>query len=301
MAASSIAGRKVLVTGAAGFLGSHLCERLALSGAETHAVSRSARTDATGRLRWWQADLEDLDAARDLVARVKPDALFHLGGLADGARDAALLVPTFRSLLATTVHLIQAVNEAGAGRLILIGSLEEPRADEIAASPYAVAKSAATSYARMAHRAFGTPVVVVRTYMAFGPGQDRAKIIPYTITSLLRGVAPNIANPARRLDWIYVDDVVEGLIRAAVAPGLGGETLELGRGTAVSIRQVVETLVEMIAPHVAPVFPAAASRSAEPVHTADLAPALARIGWRPRISLESGLALTTEWFRRRQE
>ena len=298
-----LSGKRILVTGAAGFLGRHLCRRLAAAGAETHAVSRSPRSDGEGRVRWWQADLEDLRATCALVADVKPDVLFHLSGLADGAANAGLLMPTFQSLLASTVHLIQAVNDAGRGRLILIASLEEPRTGEecVPSSPYAAAKWAASSYGRMAHQAFGTPVVIVRTYMAFGPGQEPRKVIPYTITSLLRGIPPKIHRHSRRLDWIYVDDVIDGYLRAAGEPGIEGSTIELGSGSAISIREVVERLAGMIAPGLTPTFGPTSDRTVEDIRIADTERAFSRIGWRPRTSLDTGLALTAEWFRGRQE
>src|SRR5271155_2900674 len=95
---------------------------------------------------------------------------------------------------------------------------------------------------------YQTQVVVAKIFMVYGPGQsDHTKLIPYVTTSLLRGEAPKLSSGVRSVDWIYVDDVVEGLIRCAEAPGIDGRTIELGSGKMASIREVVQQLSELVA------------------------------------------------------
>jgi len=294
------AGDRVLVTGASGFLGRHVCSRLLAAAVEVHAVSRVPRTDGAERVHWHQAELEDEEATRRLVAEVKPGAVVHLGGLVNGAPELRFVIPTFRSLLASTVHLLTAAAETGRPRVLLVGSLEEPRAESTETwptSPYGAAKWAASEYGRMFNKVFGLPVVIARTHMTYGPGQPAWKVIPYTIHSLLRGDRPRLSSGRRALDWVYVDDVADGLVLAASTPGLDGATVELGSGTLTSIREIVTKLVALVAPSVEPLFEALPDRPRDGERAADIALTRNLMGWTATTPLDEGLARTVDWYR----
>lgn len=295
------AGQRVLLTGASGFLGSHLCSKLVAAGAEVYAVSRVPRVSTGENLHWCQANIEDLDVARGLVSDVKPGAIFHLGGLVNGAPELKLVLPTFHSLAESTVNLLTAAAESGCQRIVLIGSLEEPdfaTAGVCPTSPYGAAKWVASTYGRMFHKLFELPVVIARTYMTYGPGQPTWKVIPYTILSLLRGETPRFSSGQRQLDWVYVDDVVEGLLLAGSTPGLDGATVELGSGMLTPIRDIVARLVNILAPSVEPVFHALPDRPRDHERPASVAETRFRMGWWPVTPLDEGLARTVEWYRR---
>lgn len=294
-------GRRILVTGASGFLGSRLCSRLVAARAEVHAISRVARVSTDANLHWRQADVEDLDSARKLVSEVEPDEIFHFGGLVNGAPELRLVVPTFHSLVTSTVNLLAVAAETGCRRVLLVGSLEEPTEGSIEmspTSPYGAAKWAASVYGRMFFKLFELPVVIARTYMTYGPGQPRWKVVPTTILSLLRGEPPRLSSGQRELDWVYVDDVVDGLLLAAWVPGLEGATIDLGTGTLTPIREIVAQLVELLAPAVKPIFHALPDRPRGEERAANVADTLAKIGWAPTTSLGEGLARTVDWYRR---
>jgi nucleoside-diphosphate-sugar epimerase len=298
--AAFFAGRRLLVTGASGFLGSHLCSRLLAGRAIIHAVSRSPRPSAHDNLRWWAVDVEQHDTVRKLVSEVSPDTVIHLGGLVNGTPDLDLIIPTFHSLLTSTVNLLAAAAELGCRRVLLVGSLEEPTGggdEAYPTSPYGAAKWAASAYGRMFHHVFGVPVVIARTYMTYGPGQPSWKVIPSTILSLLRGEAPRLSSGRRKLDWVYVDDVVDGLLLAASTPDIEGATLDLGSGTMTTIREVVLELVELLAPEVHPVFNVLPDRPPGPERAADIAHTHAMTGWAPRTPLHAGLLRTIDWYR----
>jgi UDP-glucose 4-epimerase len=300
---SQFLGQKILVTGASGFIGSHLCRRLYRDGAEVHAISRIQHASDNHGLYWWQVELAETEAIRQLVRTIKPDVVFHLASHVVGARDLDLVMPTFRSNLLSTVNLFIAVSEIGCRRIVLTGSLEEPELESVPAipsSPYAAAKWAASAYARMFYALYQLPVVILRVFMVYGPAQrDVRKLIPYVILSLLRGEAPQLTSGERQVDWIYVEDVVEGLLAAARTPNVEGQTIDIGSGELVPIRTIVEHLVRLINPQMQPLFGALPGRPLEQIRVANTANTAALMGWKPATSLEEGLKRTVHWYEER--
>jgi len=291
--------QKVLVTGGSGFLGTHLCRRLVESGAEVHATSRVERNQRERGLRWRQADLADIGEARRILSEIKPDIIYHLAGSVTAVPGKEFVLPTFHSLLTSTVNLLAAVTEIGCRRLILCGSLNEPQAqrgEATPSSPYAAAKWAASGYGRMFQALYGTPVVILRTYMTYGPFQDTGKLIPSVILSLQEGRHPKLSSGRWQADWIYVDDVIEGFLAAANRPNIEGCTLDLGSGTVISVRAIVEQLVAIMRPSVQPLFGTLPDSPLKPECSADVVDSEEKLGWRPATSLSTGLLKTVEWF-----
>jgi nucleoside-diphosphate-sugar epimerase len=293
-----VSGRRTLVTGARGFLGSRLVERLLAGGAEVHATSRR---DAPGRsdVCWWRLDLGDLAETTRVIDSVRPDVVFHLAGEVAGAREVNLVMPAFRNNLQSTVNLLVAASERAPAGIVLAGSLEEAgiKVDETApSSPYAAAKWASTGYARMFAELWGFPVTTLRISMAYGPGQcDMTKLIPYVIDSLLRGRIPRLTSGARRVDWIYVDDVVDALIAAAQAPQ-SGDVIDIGSGESVSLRDVVSLIRRILGVELEVEFGALPDRPLDRDRLADISVAKKLIGWEPTTCLEQGMERTVRWY-----
>jgi nucleoside-diphosphate-sugar epimerase len=293
--------QKVLVTGAAGFIGSHLCRTLLDGGAEVHGISRKAQLDSEGGMHWWQGDLANASIARDLIAAIKPDIIFHLASHVAGSRDLRLVWPTFESNLMSTVNLLTMASEIGCCRIVLTGSLEEAESnggETVPSSPYAAAKGASSSYARMFHALYRTPVVTARLFMVYGPGQqDTNKLIPYVTLSLLSKQPPKLSSGLRQVDWIYVQDVVGGLIAAAQAPNIEGHTIDLGSGTLVSIQTIVQQLADRIDSRVELLWGALPERQMEQTRVANIKKTYDSTGWKPQTSLTTGLEWTVDWYR----
>jgi UDP-glucose 4-epimerase len=189
-------GKKVLITGASGFLGTHLCDRLCRNSAEVHAISRTKRTTGNDLLHWWQGNMEDMEVVQNLFQTIKLNIVFHLSGLITGIAGLELVLPTFHSLIVSTVNILTAATQIGCDRVVTTSSLEEPEPTqgEIAPiSPYSAAKWASAAYSRMFHHLYQTHVVIVRPFMTYGPRQPVHKIIPSVILSLLKGEAPKLA------------------------------------------------------------------------------------------------------------
>jgi nucleoside-diphosphate-sugar epimerase len=293
------AGLKVLVTGGSGFIGGNLCRYLCKLGSQVHATSRTKRVTEPGGPIWWQGDLADLATARHLISSIKPNIIFHLAGMVGASPALDLVLPTFHSLLTSTVNLLAVSAEASCCRIVLVASLTEPQSShgEITpGSPYAAAKWASGAYGRMFQSLYGTRCVMVRPFMAYGPGQNPKKLIPSTILSLLKEDPPKLSSGQWQADWIYVDDVTEGFLAAAERPNIEGCTLDLGSGTLLSVRAIVERLVAIMNPTVQPIFGALPDRPLELLRVADIAESQARLGWRPTTPLDVGLLRTVEWY-----
>lgn len=293
-----LAGRRIMVTGASGFIGSHLCQDLCLRGAEVHAVSRGWHPD--GDVRWWQSNLCDIAAVRELLFNIKPETIFHLSGDVTAAPDFHLALSTFESHVVSTVYLLAVAAEMGCRRIVLTASLTEPQgkaSDIVPSSPYAAGKWASCVYGRMFHTLYETPITIVRPFMAYGPRQNPQKIIPYVTLSLLRGEVPKLASGRWQADWIYIDDVIEGLLAAGDRSGVEGCTIDLGSGMMTTVREVVDHIVRLVGTSIIPSFGVLPDRPAEKIRVADLAYARDKIGWTPTITLQDGLARTVDWFR----
>ena len=306
---------KILVTGARGFIGSQLCKRLVVSGVELHAVSRHPPVDVVAwwqsiggdvsnapraaSIRWWNVDLVDLQATRELIRTIRPDATYHLASLVTGSRSLDMALPILQNNFLTAFNLLLGTAENRAGRMVLAGSLEEPdNPYPVPSSPYAAAKGAAAQYARMFGALYQTEVVMTKISMAYGPAQaDVTKLVPYVITALLRGVRAKLSSGLRLVDWIYVDDVVDGLIACAHAPRADGCSVDLGAGEVVSIREIVQQLRELIPGAPEPFFGAVPDRPLELTRKADVATCFGLIGWKPSTTLQAGLQRTVDWYK----
>lgn len=294
-------GASVLVTGASGFIGTHLCRRLAQLDAQV--VGTYLNSKPTGdHVQWVRLDLTDHDAVLDTVAKIQPRFIFHLASCVVGRRELDAVMPTFESNLIGTISLMIAAQQAGdCKRLVITNSQEEPdRGDPqaVPSSPYAASKFAASAYARMFHALYGLPVVIARVFMVYGPEQkDRRKLVPYTILKALDGESPELSSGLRKVDWIYVDDVVEGLLQLGCKPKLDGETIELGSGRLHSIRDVVDEILRQIDPTITGRFGVVADRAMEQERVANVSDAKAKVNWQTRMELEEGLARTIAWYR----
>jgi UDP-glucose 4-epimerase len=290
---------RALVTGASGFLGSHLVRHLLVDGVDVHAVSRCPPTD-TG-VAWHRADVCNPEEARRLIGETTPDVIYHLASHVTGSRERSEVMPTLEGNLVSTVGVLLAASEHGSRRVVVTGSMEELGAGAGPGSPYAAAKLAASGYARMFHTAYGLSVVNLRVFMVYGPAQtDLRRLVPYTITSLLGGTAPELGSGTRPVDWVYVGDVVDALrLAASTRAGDDGAPIDIGSGALVTIRELVEEIRRRVGSRVRPVFGARSDRANEAAQPADLSLARRSLRWEPRTTLGEGLDETIAWYARR--
>jgi len=299
------AGRRVLVTGATGFVGGHLCRALIELGAEVHGLARRAsESTLVPGCQPWAVDLMDALAVQQALSEAQPHLVYHLAGLVTAHQDASLVLPMLQNNLLGAINLLLAATKTECDRLILVGSSEEPAAgatDPTPTSPYAAAKAATSLYAQMFHRVYGVPIVGVKPFVIYGSHQDVTKFIPYTILSLLREEAPRLSSGKRVVDLVYIVDIVRGLLQVGIQPGLEGKVMDLGTGQGTCLRDVVELLVELSNSQVTPLFGAVADRLGEHPQIADRDITRQLLDWEPLWSLRQGLTETIGWYRSQQE
>ena len=297
----SMTGQKALVTGARGFLGSHLCSRLLDMGVEVYGISRNPSNDPESKIHWCRGDFAELSSATKLIASIKPDVIFHLGGLVTALPDRELVLATMNSLLVSTVNTLLMAADVGCRRVLLAASLTEPTYnfhDPVPASPYAAAKWASNAYARMFHMLYQTPSVILRPFMTYGPEQSIQKLVPHVTLSLLRGEAPKLSSGEWKADWIYISDVIDAFVAAAQVRGIEGSTIDIGCGTLVSVKDLVNQIAQLTQSKVQPIFGALPDRPFEQVRTANSSEAYAKLGWKPKVDFNDGLRDTVDWYKR---
>jgi UDP-glucose 4-epimerase len=289
---------RYLVTGGRGFIGRHVVRRLVRHGADVNATSRAQPTDQAG-VRWWCVNLAEARGTRTVMERVRPDVVIHLASQAEGARNLSLVVPMLTNNVVSAVNVMAAAADVPGCRVVLAGSVEE-HADlnpgSGAQSPYSASKIAATTYATLFRDLGELPLVVLRLAMVYGPDDpNRTRLMPYVVDSLVRGVAPALTSGRRRIDWVYVDDVVDALLTAAVRPAALGRVVDIGTGDLVSIRDTVALVADVMGSRIAPAFGQVPDRHGDRDLVVDPEPARRYLGWRARTSLRAGIARTIDW------
>lgn len=286
--------KKVLITGAAGFIGSRLVKRLREVGADVYGTSRVDRGSELS-ITWYQGTFDDLNTAQRVLEEIQPDIIFHLAGMATASNSVTNVLPTYHSLVTSTINLLTVAAALNCQRIIIVGSSNEPF-DQSPNSPYSAAKSASSMYSRLFHKLYGLPVVIAKTSVAYGPGQPSDKLIPYVTSQLMKAQRPKLSTGAWKTDWIYIDDVVDGLLCCASASGIEGETLDIGTGQYTSVREVVQKLVDIMNPPVTPLFGALPDRHAEHTPVADAVRTWEKLHWKAKTNIEEGLRKTVQFL-----
>jgi nucleoside-diphosphate-sugar epimerase len=309
----SLAGRPVVVTGAAGFIGSHLTRRLIAMDCHVLALVRPGSNlwrigDVLDRLEVMRADLADLEKHPLPADWSDTEVLYHLAaaGVDPQRHDAAAMLATN---VTGTLRTLQAAHAAGVGRFVYCGSCFEygpgMRQSEDAPptpnSEYGASKAAAWMLVHAFGRRYSLPVVSLRPFTAYGPCEARHRLVPYTITRAIDGSSMDFTSGDQTRDFVFVEDVVDAFLRAAIAPEATGETFNVCSGLATSVRDVVSTILEMTGSTVVPRFGTRPHRETEiGTLSGDPSRAAHRLRWRATTPLQEGLQKTIHWFREHQ-
>ncbi|MBF6599607.1 MAG: SDR family NAD(P)-dependent oxidoreductase [Dehalococcoidia bacterium] len=316
----SFDAKAVVVTGAGGFIGSHVVERLTAEGAQVRAMLRYTSRGQRGcldqlgpetlaRTEVTHGDVRDFDAVREVMRGA--DAVFHLAaliGIPYSYEHPQEVIDT--NVIGTTNVLLAAKELGGLERIVLTstsevyGSAQRVPMDEEhplqAQSPYAATKIAADALGLSFQRSFGLPILVVRPFNAYGPRQSARAVIPTIIAQALRGGPLRLGTLDTTRDFTFVEDTARGFVSVAAADAAVGEVVNIGSGSEVSIREIVSKVGAIIGRELEVegdeqrLRPAASEVSR--LH-ADSSKALRLAGWRSQVPLDEGLRRTTDWIR----
>ena len=311
-------GKRVLVTGAGGFIGSHLTERLVALGAKARAFVHY-RSDGTWGWLEHSSVKDEIDVIagdvcdRDSVMRAMQgvDAVFHLAALIAIPYSYETPASFVTTNVLGTLNVLQAARALGVARVVhtstseVYGTARYVPIDEAhplqAQSPYAASKIGADKLAEAFVLSHGLSVITVRPFNTYGPRQSARAVVPTIITQCLTDGRVRLGNLSPMRDLNYVSDTVEGFVRAATTPEAVGRTINLGSGRAVSIGELAKTIaalagksiqIEQDEERVRP-----PSSEVERL-VADHQVAREVLGWEPTVPLEEGLPLTMEWIER---
>lgn len=315
-----IAGRRVLVTGAGGFIGSHLAERLAELGAEVTALVRYnalsswgnldlATPEIRGRINVIAGNVEDSDFV--LRAAEGMDTIFHLAALI--AIPYSYVAPRsyVRTNVEGTLNVIEAARRLGVRRVVhtstseVYGTAIRVPIDEEhplqGQSPYSASKIGADKLAESYWRSFGTEIVTLRPFNTFGPRQSARAFIPTIISQALEADEVRLGALDPQRDMTFVSDTVAGFVAAAIADGVAGETINLGTGSTYSVGDFAQRILRLMQVDKRVVTDAQRVRPglSEVMRlVSDNRKAARLLGWTPQIELDEGLLRTVEFVRR---
>ncbi len=308
-------GRKILITGAAGFIGSHLADRLAgkndlvlVDDFSIGSMDNLAQLEKRSGVRIVKADVTDRERMMDLSEGV--EVLFHL---AISCLRTSLNQPVLSHDINAggTLSVCMAALERGVRRFIYVSSSEiygtavaAPMAEDHPCHPttvYGASKLAGELYALAYHRTYGMPVSVVRPFNTYGPREpyagSRAEVIPRFILQFAAGEQPVIyGDGLQTRDFTYVEETVEGIVRAAECDALVGDVVNVAYGQEVSILQIAEILAELMGRKDRGVKRAEPRPGDVRRHFADIGRARALLGFAPQIDIRTGIGRTLEWF-----
>jgi nucleoside-diphosphate-sugar epimerase len=304
-----------LVTGGAGFIGSHIVEELVRRGESVRildnlSTGRKENLSAVlDKVDFHDGDICDPEMLRGVFEGV--DYVIHLAALSSVVRSIEDPVATTQVNMIGTVQVLLAAREAHVKRVVMAATgaaygdnpvlprVETQMPDPL--SPYALVKLAGEYYGKIFHRLFGLEFVALRFFNVFGPRQNPKS--PYTgvmskfITAYLSGKTPTIfGNGEQSRDFVYVASIVDGTLRACEKPGVAGKVINIGTGVGTTLNQTIKLLNHILNVQVTPQY--GPPRLGDVMHsTADISLARAVLGYEPVVSFEEGLRRTVAWLR----
>lgn len=313
--------KKVLVTGAGGFIGSHLTERLIELGAKTRAFVRYSSTGSWGWLdesplkndvEVVLGDIRDQDTVSHALLDV--DIVFHLAALIAIPYSYQAPLSYVRTNIEGTLNVLQGAQRAGSSLVVhtstseVYGTARTVPIDENhplqGQSPYSASKIGADKIAESFYLSFGLPVVTIRPFNTFGPRQSARAVIPTIITQALNSGEVRLGNLEPTRDLNFVADTVEGFIKAAETPQAIGEVINLGTGREISIGDLAALILKLMNKEIAITLEGVRVRpenSEVDRLCADSRKGQSILGWSPKYTLEDGLAATIKWIRENSE
>ena len=311
--------KRVAVTGAGGFIGSHLTEQLVRAGATVTAVVRYNSRGDDGNLRYLtpdvrraltvhRIDLADLDATRNALQGAQ--VVFHLAAFVGIPYSYANPHDAILNNLQATLNVLGVSREIGVAKLVqtstseVYGSARQIPIPEThplqPQSPYSASKIATDHVALSYHYSFGLPVAIIRPFNTFGPRQSARAVLPTVITQALAGGDIRVGTTTTTRDFCYVDDTVRGFLLIGESDKAVGEVINIGTGRETSIADAITQIVAEVGKKNRVVQDDSRRRPEKSEVSrlcADISKAERLLGYRPQVSFDDGIGRTVAWIR----
>jgi nucleoside-diphosphate-sugar epimerase len=308
---------RYLVTGGAGFIGSHLAEELRRRGHDVRVVDnlstgKRANLAHIEGVEFVEGDLADLDVARRVVDGI--DVVLHQAAIPSVPKSVLDPVASNRANIDATLNVLVAARDANVRRVVFAASSSAygntptlPKREDMPAhplSPYALQKLVGEQYMAMFTALYGLETVSIRYFNVFGPRQDPSSpysgVISLFIKALLAGTAPTIHGDGEQTrDFTYVANVVDGVLRAVTAPDAAGRVINVATGGRISLNELCQTLAGIIGASVQPTH--GPDRAGDVKDSqADIGLAASLLGYAPVVPFDEGLRHTVAWYRTSQ-
>jgi len=306
---------KFLVTGGAGFIGSHIATALVQRGDEVRVFDNLSTGSLEnldhlkGKIEFIEGDLQDRRSLEQVIKGV--DVVYHQAALASVPRSVAKPMDTHEACVTGTLNVLDCSRLADVQRVIYAGSssaygdqpFSSKREQDLPSplSPYAAAKFAGESYCQAFTATYGLETVVIRYFNVFGPRQDPegeySAVIPIFVTAMLAGKQPTIYGDGKQSrDFTFIDNVVAGNLAAAKAPGAPGKVFNVACGTQFTLLDLVAAINEVLGTDIKPRF-AEVRKGDVRESLADISAAREIFGYEPAIDFSEGLLRSIEYYR----
>ena len=303
-----------LVTGGAGFIGSHLSEELVGRGHRVRAfdnlsTGKRKNLEHIPGVELLVGDLANLEDCRRAVRGV--DYVLHMGAVASVPRSVVDPIASNTANIDGSLNILVAARDEKVRRLVYAGSSSAygdlptlPKHEDMPTkpqSPYALQKLVAEQYCQMFTQLYGLETVTIRYFNVFGPRQDPGSpysgVISLFSTALLEGRRPTIfGDGSQTRDFTYVANVVDGVLRACEAPNVAGEVINVATGGRISLNQLLQTINEIVGTSIEPIYEESRAGDVRDSQ-ADISKAASLLGYAPLVTFEDGLRRTLEWCR----
>jgi len=308
----NLEGTRMLVTGAAGFIGSHLSRELVRRNAEVFLIDKPgiSTTRIKGildKVSLHYVDVTDFGSLRNSISEIKPQKIFHLAACVDVTRDWNIVERMIDVNIKGTLNLLRSLDGVNYDCFVNTGTSEEYgdnpvpfRENQVPnpVSPYSASKVSTTMFCQMLHKTMSLPIVTLRPFLTYGPGQESQMLIPSLIKSVLKGKSFKMTKGEQTREFNYIDDMVEGFILAGTTPEAIGEVINLGSGVEYRIKDVVRMIASLMGSPVKLEIGALPYRPGETMHFyCSNEKAKKMLEWRPDVPLEVGLKRTIDWYK----